>query len=402
MKVYRHIKELVTMKGALTKDGRRLLDEDLSLLKDGAIVFDEQKIHWVGRDKDLPAHYTSFPSVTLKDHVVTPGIIDCHTHSVFAGDRSHEYIQRLSGMDYQQIAKNGGGILFSVEKTLAATDDELFQAAIPRLSRMYYAGVRGVEIKSGYALSIEGELRLLRVIKKLKESFAGKIFISSTFMGAHAVPQGMKSSEHMDKNVLPALYKAHQESLVDAVDIFYEDGFFTKDDVIQLAQFTKELGLPLKAHVDEFNDNDGAFLAVSKGCISAEHLLHSSIKGINALGANPTVAVALPGTAFFLGKPLAPVVRMLNAGAKVAIGSDFNPGSSHLHNVLLLAALSAPTFKMNQAHLWAAITLNAAHAIGWKNAGVLQTGYLPLMSIFKAPSLDWITYDPCTNYAVEE
>lgn len=394
MKVYRNLAQILTLKDAHAKDGRRLVPSDLSLIENGAIVFDDAKILWVGADTDLPQEYHSISAFDGKGHVLTPGLVDSHTHLVFAGNRAREYSARLNGADYQAIAQSGGGILHTMTKTLAASEEELFASSVERLERIKSYGVTSIEMKSGYALTIEGELRLLRVAARLKKHFKGQLQIISTYMGAHAVPAQFKTSaEFVSAVVLPAMEQGQAEGLIDAVDVFHEQGYFNSSDTETIFKKAQLLGLPCKIHADEFQDNGGAALAAKYQALSADHLLKAGDAGIAALASSNTVATLLPGTAFFLGKDLPRARKMLDAGCKVAIASDYNPGSSHVDNLLLVASIAAPSLKMNQAELWCAITLNAAAALGLKNQGALVAGQRAVFSLFQAQDLAEITYN---------
>tara|TARA_R110000868_G_scaffold100129_10_gene275492 strand:+ start:115 stop:1305 length:1191 start_codon:yes stop_codon:yes gene_type:complete len=389
---WKDIAELATLEGAIKKDGRHLLPSDLGIIKNAAIVFDDDKIVWQGNSADLPQQYQQ-AAVSLKDHVVTPEIVDSHTHLVFAGNRADEYKMRLDGADYQAIAKSGGGILATMNATKDADEEELFQLAVTRIERIHSYGVGTIEVKSGYALTLDGERKLSRIIHRLKCHFEGKVRILNTFMAAHAVPKDFtSSSSFIEKIVLPLLGELAQDNIIDAVDIFHEQGYFDLNDVENLFQLAKKLGLPVKMHADEFGDNGGASIAARNNALSADHLLCTGALGIQALANSKTVATLLPGTGYFLGKPQAQARDLLDAGAKVAIASDFNPGSCHVDNVLLLASLAAPNYKMNSAELWAAITINARDALGLEAK--------PRFSIFKAKSLSEITYSWGRNFSV--
>ncbi len=388
MQVWTDINEFATLQGAIAKDGRNLLPEDLSIVKDAAIVFDNSKVHWMGSSKDLPSQYRS-QAKSLKGHVVTPELVDSHTHLVFAGNRANEYSMRLNGADYQAIANTGGGILATTTPTNNASEDELFESSKERIERIYSYGVGTIEIKSGYSLTLEGEKKLSRVISRLKDHFSPRIRITNTFMAAHAVPKNFKSAkDYLNEIVLPLLNDIHQT--IDAVDIFFEQGYFLKEDCDLLFAKAKELNIPLKIHADEFNDNKGAVFACDQNALSADHLLCTTQDGFEALAKSKTVATLLPGTGYFLGKPQANARALLNAGAKVAIASDYNPGSCHVDNLLLIASMAAPNYKMNLAELWAAITINANDALGLER--------LPRFSIFKSDSLAELTYSWGRNF----
>ncbi|MCB9060568.1 MAG: imidazolonepropionase [Halobacteriovoraceae bacterium] len=400
MKCFKNINQILTLENAYQKDGRNLIPEDISIIENGAIVFDKNQILWIGRSKDLPKEYHSTQTQDLAGHVLTPELVDSHTHLVFSGNRSKEYTMRLNGADYETIAKAGGGILSSMKQTQQASEDELFDLGCERIERIAGFGVKTIEIKSGYALTYDGEKLLSKIIHKLKQKFAPKIQILNTYLAAHAVPKDyINSAEYLEKVVIPLLKDIHQH--IDIVDIFHEQGYFSTEDVEILFNLSRDLGLKLKIHADEFNDNNGAFLAHQQGALSCDHLLKISQKGINALKNSNTVATVLPGTGLFLGKPLAPVESMLKEGLKVSIATDFNPGSCHCDNLLLLASISAPTFKMNIAQLWSAITLNASHSLGLIDQGVLIEGMKPRFSVFKCNTIDEITYNWGKNLYVD-
>jgi imidazolonepropionase len=402
IKLYTHLNEILTLAGAQLKDGRRLKAQDLSLIQDGAIVFDEAEIHWVGKTAELPEVYSKLPSLNLQEHVLTPEIVDSHSHIVFGGDRAQEYARRLNGVPYEQIAKEGGGILYTMKETNAARPDQLFQLAKERIERLHSLGVGTIEIKSGYGLNFHYEFELTQIIHRLKQHFAPKVQIFNTYLAAHDVPRDFESSAHyLDEVVLPLFDKVAGEGIIDAIDIFHEKNYFSTDDCQKLFSRAHALNIPIKIHADELNDNDGARLAVSFKALSADHLLKVSAAGIQALAESATVATLLPGTAFFLGKPLAPARQLLDAGAKVALASDFNPGSCHCDNLLLIASIAAPQLKLNQAELWAGITLNAAHALGLSQQGALIPGMKPRFALFKADSLAHITYHWGKNLAVK-
>lgn len=401
MRVYRQLSQVATLSGAHSKGGKHLVPSDLGLLDNAAIVFDDKQIHWVGNDRDLPEEYSRLPSMALPHHVLTPALVDSHTHLLFGGNRSSEYVARLNGDDYQAIARAGGGILYTMRETLKLSQEELIAIGRERLERLLSYGVRTVEMKSGYALTTDGELRLLRAAKALKAEFSGRATVFSTYLGAHAVPKDYASStQFLQEIVIPTLNQAHAEQLVDAVDVFAEEGYFSQGDVKSLFEHATRLGLPVKIHADEFNDNGGARLATEFQALSADHLLKTSADGIQALAESNTVATILPGTAFFLGKPLAPARQLLDAGCRVAIASDFNPGSSHVDNVLFVASLAAPSLKINLAELWCGITLNAAAALGMKDRGCLTPGMQPEFALFAVDRISDVTYGWGRNYCV--
>jgi imidazolonepropionase len=394
-KIFRNFSEIATLNSAHEKDGRKLIPDDLGLIKNGSIVFDQDKILWVGPDSNLPEDYKdrNFTEVDFTGKTCVPEIVDSHTHLVFGGDRAHEYTMRLNGASYEEIALNGGGILNSMKGTQALSRNELLKIAQARVKTIHSYGVGTIEVKSGYGLTFDKEYELSHIIHDLKNVVRPNVQIINTFMAAHAVPTEFASSyDYMKEVVLPLLDKLGEEKILDCVDIFHEQNYFSHDDVVSLFERAKRWDIKVKIHADEFSDNKGAVLAAKFEALSADHLLKTTEDGIMALANSNTVATLLPGTGFFLGKEQANAREFLNAGAKVAIASDYNPGSCHCDNLILLASFAAPIYKMNQAELWSAITLNAAHALGLKMQGAIVPGLKPRFSIFNSESIDRITY----------
>jgi imidazolonepropionase len=401
MKVYKNLSQILTLESAFKKSGRHLLPEDLSLIDQGSIVFDDEKIHWVGPSKSLPDQYKNIEALDLSGHVLTPELVDSHTHVVFGGDRAQEYADRLNGTSYEAIAKRGGGILFTMNKTNASSLEDLFQDACEKIERIHSYGIGSLEIKSGYGLNFDKEFEISLLIDRLKKHFHPRVQIFNTYLAAHDVPKTFKSSaDYLHQVVLPLLEKLAPLKIIDAVDIFQEKNYFSEKDVSDLFSKARDLGIARKIHADELNDNDGAKLATQFHSLSADHLLKVSDSGIQALAESDTVATILPGTALFLGKPLAPARKLLDLGARMAIASDFNPGSCHCDNLLLIASVSAAQLKINQAELWAGITLNASAALGFGSQGAIIPGMKPRFTLFKAPSLSQITYNWGKNLSV--
>lgn len=400
-KVYLHLNEVLTLESALRKDGRRLSPSDMSLIQDGAVAVEGDTIVWVGETNSLPTKYQNYEKHPLNGHVLTPELVDSHTHIVFGGDRAQEYADRLNGVSYEEIRKRGGGILLTMNKTNQATAEELYESACRRIERLYSYGIGSIEIKSGYGLNVEKERLISGVIHKLKHHFEPRIRIFNTYLAAHDVPSNFSSSEeYLDQVVLPLLEELAKQKIIDAVDIFHEKNYFSAEDTKRLFEKAARLGIARKIHADELNDNDGARLAVDHNALSADHLLKVSAEGIASLASSKTVATLLPGTAFFLGKPLAPARALLDGGAKVALASDYNPGSCHCDNLLLIGSLAAPQLKLTQAELWCALTLNAAHALGFMDQGAIVPGMKARMTLFKTESLSHITYNWGRNLRV--
>jgi len=401
IRILRNFNQVATLASAHQKDGRNIQPSDLSIINDASIVFDDEKIIWIGEDSKLPVEFQDKEFIDCNNKVCTPEIVDAHTHLVFGGDRAHEYSMRLNGATYEEIANAGGGILNTMNGTNNLNRNDLLKLAIERAKQMHSYGVGTIEVKSGYGLNFDKEYELSRIIFDLKTILAPEIQIKNTYMAAHAIPKDFKNSyDYMKEVVLPLLDVLADEKILDAVDIFHEQNYFSEDDVRSLFERSNRLGIPVKMHADEFNDNNGAALACSYNALSCDHLLRTSASGIESLAKSNTVANLLPGTGLFLGKEKANARAMLDAGVKVAIASDYNPGSCHCDNVLMLASIAAPMYKMNLAEMWTAITLNAAHALGIKNQGAIIPGLKPRFSIFNTDSIDRVTYNWGKNLAL--
>jgi imidazolonepropionase len=398
--LYKNISELLTLKNAFKKDGRNLLPEDSDIISGAAVIFNNTEILWVGNTNEIPADIKIDKTEDLTGKVLIPEIVDSHTHAIFGGNRANEYSMRLNGADYQEIAKAGGGILSTSKGTNSLSEEELFNLTVERIERIASYGVGTIEIKSGYALNYEGEKLCSKVIARVKKHFSPRIQIFNTFLAAHAVPKSFKSSTHyLEEVVIPLMKELAPENIIDAVDIFHEEGYFTYEDTEKLFIEAKNLNLKLKIHADEFGDNKGAKLAAQYGALSADHLLCTTEDGIKALASSRTVATVLPGTGWFLGKPQANAKRMLDSGCKVAIASDYNPGSCHCDNLLLIASMAAPMYPMNMTQMWSAITMNSAAALGLNDQGAIIKGLKPRFAIFNVNTISEITYNWGRNLA---
>lgn len=379
-----HASEILTGCGIKQKGGRKVLEGDLGRISDGALVYRVKKIgraevptriEWVGPTAELPARYRKVKSRDLKGRqAIIPGMIDCHTHLVFAGDRSDEFAARCGGATYQEIAEKGGGIVATVRATRAASIEELEASAASRLEEMARYGVRTVEAKSGYGLSYESELKLLEVIPRLRKRFP-HLTLVSTFLGAHAFPKDMGRGEYLDEVTERMLPVVARRKLASACDVFVDEGYFTLKEAERILGRARELGLRIKIHADELGDTGSAALAARMGALSADHLLKVSDRGVRALAASQTVAVLLPGTAFYLKAPHAPARRLLDAGACVALSTDFNPGTSMCLSLPAVLTIAALYLGMTRAELFAAVTYNAAKALGLEaRKGTLERG----------------------------
>lgn len=393
--LYFNISELITLESVVKKKGKHLNSSDLSLIKNACVITDENQILWAGTQEDIPTKFNHIidRKIDCNQTVVTPALVDCHTHLVFAGNRSHEFVMRLSGATYEEIAAANGGIRYSSEQTNLADFDQLFQIASLRVDQLYQLGVCACEIKTGYSLTLDGEIKLLKVINKLKKVFKDKVTIHRTLMAAHAIPSGYTAETYIDDVVLPCISICAKEKLLDSVDVFHEINYFSHADVEKIFKHSKALNIDIRLHADELNNNQGAKLASTYQCLSADHLLKTDDEGAILLAKSNVIATLLPGTAFFLGKQLPNAKLFLNSGCAVAIASDFNPGSCYNNDVFQIARFSAPTLGLNPAVFWSAITYNAARSLKLENHGAIIPGFSAKLLKWNAPSHQDLLYD---------
>jgi imidazolonepropionase len=342
----------------------------------GAIAVEGDRIAWVGPVSSVPADADVRTLWPVGGRLVTPGLVDCHTHLVFAGDRSGEWEQRLAGASYEAIAAAGGGIQATVRATRQASDADLLAGAAARASALAAAGVTTLEVKSGYGLDLDTELRLLRIARRLQDEVP--VDVVTTFLGAHAVPPEFGHDpdgylDHVCHEVLPAVAA---EGLADAVDGFCEAIAFTASQLDRVFHEATRLGLPVKLHADQLTDGGGAALAARHRALSADHLEHASPRGVDALAASGTVAVLLPGAAYVLRDDAVPPVGALRrAGVPMAIATDCNPGTSPLVSPLLAMHLACTRFGLTVEEAIAGMTAHAARALGLAGKiGVIAAG----------------------------
>ena len=373
--------------------------KQLLIIENGALGITEGKVAWTGSDSEAVS-FSAKERIDANGKVVSPGLVDPHTHLVFGGSREHELSLKQAGVPYLDILAQGGGILSTVGSTKESSEEELFEKASFHLERMISHGVTTLEAKSGYGLDPETELKQLKVTKRLSEKYPGSIV--STFLGAHAVPPAYKGKEDDFLSQMADLFDEIKESdLADFVDIFCETGVFTIEQSRQFLQKAKEKGFGLKIHADEIDPLGGAELAASMGAASADHLVAASDEGIKQLSMGNTVAVLLPGTTFYLGKDqYARARKMIDEGAAVALATDFNPGSCVTENLQLIMSLAALKLIMSAEEIWNAVTVNAAHAIGkGKAAGTLDLGRDANFVIWDVPNYKYIPYHFGVNHA---
>ena len=344
-------------------------------VEDGALLVRDGRIVWAGARADLPAHEAATID-RLGGRWVTPGLVDCHTHLVFGGDRSGEFEQRLGGATYEEIARAGGGIVSSVAATRAASEDTLYASAVARLAGLKATGVTTVEIKSGYGLDQDSELKMLRVARRIGRE-AG-VRVRTSYLGLHAVPPEWKTDRgrYVDLAVDQTLPAAHAEGLVDAVDAYCEPIAFSTEEVARLFDRAKALGLPVKLHADQLSDGGGAALAARYGALSADHVEHTNAAGVQAMAAAGVVAVLLPGAWLMLRETvLPPIDPFRRHGVAMAVATDCNPGTSPVASMTAAINLACVQFRLTPEEALAGATRIAARALGLEaEVGTLEAG----------------------------
>ena len=336
-----------------------------------------------GPQSELPSDLSGHEAHDLAGRLVTPALIDCHTHLVHGGDRAKEFEMRLNGASYEEVARAGGGILSTVRATRAASPQELCDTALARLDALIGEGVTTLEVKSGYGLDIDTELTMLRVARQLGRERA--VRIRTSFLGAHALPPEFanRPGDYIDQVCLPALAAAHAEGLVDAVDGFCEGIAFQPAEIARVFDAARAMGLPVKLHAEQLSNLGGARLAASYGALSADHLEYLDDDGVAALGEAGSVAVLLPGAFYTLRETqMPPVAQLRDAGVPIALATDANPGSSPMTSLLLAMNMGCTLFRLTPAEALTAVTRHAAQALGLKDCGRIAPGLRADMAIW--------------------
>lgn len=345
------------------------------LIKNGAIVLKGGKINWVGSAPELPVEFDRYADQDLQGRLVTPALIDCHTHVVYGGNRAEEFEMRLNGATYEEVARAGGGIISTVRATRNATVDELVVDALTRVDALIAEGLSTIEIKSGYGLAQDAELKMLRAARKIAE--LREVRVLCTYLGAHATPPEYagRDDDYITEVVLPTLHAARAEGLVDAVDGFCEGIAFQPAQIARVFDEAKILGLPVKLHAEQLSNLGGAKIAASYGALSADHIEYLDQDGVAAMAQAGTVGVVLPGAFYTLRETQVPPIDLMRQhGVPMALATDCNPGSSPLASVLLTMNMACTLFRMTPEEALAGVTRNAARALGLEDAGVISPG----------------------------
>ncbi len=343
------------------------------LLEDAGVAIEAGQISWVGRMQDCPHSFTKLPTHDCGGRLVTPALIDCHTHIVHGGNRAQEFEMRLEGASYEDIARAGGGIASTVKATHETQEADLLIAALRRVDTLIAEGVATIEVKSGYGLDHDNELKMLRVARAIAR--ARPIHVCTSFLGAHAVPTGANADNYIDEVCIPTLKAAHAEGLIDVVDGFCEGIAFNADQMRRVFETAKALGLPMKLHAEQLSNGGGTALAAEFGALSADHLEYANEADVRALAKSGSIAVILPGAFYAIHeKQKPPIDTFRKHGVPMAVATDWNPGSSPLGSILLAANMACTLFRMTPSEALAGITRNAARALGLSDRGTLAEG----------------------------
>lgn len=348
------------------------LADGYGIIEDGAVAVRAGRIAWVGPRAEAPPALSTHDCGGLW---LTPGLVDCHTHVVYAGNRSDEWEARLNGATYEDIARAGGGIMSTVRATRAASEDDLLKASLPRIRALLAEGVTTLEIKSGYGLDLETEAKMLRVARRVGELLP--VDVRTTFLGAHALPPEYagRADDYIDmlcSEMLPALAA---QGLVDAVDAFCERIGFSHDQTARVFDVARRLGLPVKLHAEQLSDQGGAALVAQYGGLSADHLEWLSEEGVAAMARAGTVAVLLPGAYYFLRETrMPPLAQLRAAGVPLAVATDCNPGTSPMTSLLLAMNMACTLWRLTPLEALRGVTVNAARALGLPETGTLAPG----------------------------
>ncbi len=366
----------------LTNATLATMTEGYGLIADGAVVIDGDQIVWAGRRAAAP---DNLPATDMGGRLITPALIDCHSHIVYGGDRAAEFEMRLNGASYADIARAGGGILSTVTATRAASEDELLTMALARADQIIAGGAATIEVKSGYGLTVADELKMLRVARRIGQ--LRRVQIRTTHLAAHAVPPEYhgRGADYITEVAIPALHAAHAEGLVDAVDAFCEGIAFSPAQVERLFQTAQALGIPVKLHAEQLSDLKGAVLAARYNALSADHLEYLGQDGVDAMARAGMVAVILPGAFYTLREvQMPPIAALRAAGVPMALATDCNPGSSPLTSLTLTMNMACTLFRMTPLEALQGTTTHAARGLGLSDRGRIAPGQRADLAIWDA------------------
>jgi imidazolonepropionase len=361
------------------------------LIQDGAIAIEGGVIQWVGSRTECPPQFATLKESSFDGRLVTPALIDCHTHVVHGGNRAHEFELRLNGASYEEVARAGGGIVSTVSATRAATEADLLVDALVRVDALIAEGVSTVEIKSGYGLDTDTELKMLRVAREI--GLQRPITVVTSYLGAHTIPAGMDADAYLDDVCIPTLVQAHALGLVDAVDGFCESIAFTPGQIERVFQKAQALGLPVKLHAEQLNNLGGTALAARFGALSADHVEYANESDAELMAASGTVAVLLPGAFYALRETQVPPVDAFRThNVAMAVGTDWNPGTSPLGSLLLAMNMACTLFRLTPEEALAGATRHAAQALGLKDRGMLRPGLRADLAIWNVAEPAELSY----------
>ena len=386
-----HASQLVTLSGPKRpRIGHEM--SNLAIIRDGGMLIRDGKIDIVGASDEIEKQAGDAKVIHLGGRVVLPGFVDAHTHLVFAGNRLDDFERRASGETYEQIAAAGGGIWSTVEKTRASNDVDLLAQAKKHANWFLRCGTTTVEAKSGYGLTVEDELKILRVMRQVNQET--RLEVAPTFLGAHAIPRELRESDYVDLVINEMLPRIVSEKLAEFCDIFCERGYFDIEQSRRILTAARKLGFRLRAHVDQLTNSGGATLAAELGATTADHLEKTDREGIAALKSADVQPVLLPGSVYALGSTSYPRARkMIDAGLAVILATDFNPGSSPTTSMPMILSLACTQMKMSAAEGITASTINAACSLGrGEKIGSLESGKLANFSIFDCEDYRELAY----------
>jgi imidazolonepropionase len=391
MKLIGPFKQIVTLADLPLRG--KLSDEQIKIITDGGIIVNDGKIEELGNFEELKSKHQNIEIETIEgEQIVLPGFVDSHTHICFGGNRANDFAMRNAGKTYLEIAESGGGIWSSVQHTRKASEEELLKTLLERISFLISLGITTIEIKSGYGLDVENELKMLRIIKKAQNQTPAKLV--PTCLSAHLKPRDFEGSnpEYLNYILTEILPKVKEEGLAQRVDIFIEKSAFQPEESKEFLLKTKDLGFDITVHADQFTPGSSR-IAVEVGAKSADHLEATIDEDIEFLAKSDTVATALPGASLGLGEKFTPARKLLDAGAILAIASDWNPGSAPMGNLITQASILATFEKLTTAEVLAGMTFRAAYALGLENIGKLEAGKKADFVTFKTDNFQNVLYN---------